>query len=242
MGAGGLILLYVAGALKHALIDRDHAGAHGGGNPPACEPPAHPLPLGLRHALAAIAAVAIWATAAIPAQMGDSAQPQGGGDHARCRLGLAVRQGTLAISVKQGGNDVSGQFGQWQAKIDYAPETQTGAVDVTIGIASLTLGAVGDSARAGFPERRRIRPPASGGDPARRRGRPPYRPRHADRRRNRSRDRPGALSAGPARRYRQSGGPDHRRPARFRIGARCADERPWAAVAISFDLTAKRRQ
>ena len=242
----GLILLHVAGALKHALIDRDHTLARMAGNPARLpEPPAHPLPSGLHHALAAIAAVAIWgATAAIPAQMGDSAQPQAAAITPAAASGWAVRQGTLAISVKQGGNDVSGQFGQWQAKIDYAPETQTGAVDVTIDIASLTLGAVGDSAKgpdflnaAAHPTasfKAAILPPAGAGQPHIARGTLTVAGTAIETDLPFQLDLQGdtAKAAGQITVDRRD----------FGIGARYADEKTVGfAVAISFDLTAKRQ-
>ena len=34
-----------------------------------------------------------------------------------------VQQGTLGISVQQSGSPVAGQFGQWQAHIDYDPDS-----------------------------------------------------------------------------------------------------------------------
>ena len=172
-----LIVLHVAGALKHALIDRDHTLARMAGNPAYLpEPPAPAMPSRLRHVLAACAAVAIWGgTATISGRDSAEAQPASSVQPAATASGWAVQQGTLGISVKQGGNDISGQFGQWQAQIDYAPETQTGRVDVTIDIASLTLGSVSDSAKgpdflnasahptASF--KAEILPPAAAGQP-----------------------------------------------------------------------------
>lgn len=156
----GLIVLHVAGALKHALIDRDHTLARMAGNPDRLpEPPAHAHDMspGLRHLLAACAAIAIWgATAAISGQGEAEAQTQtqhpapttpAATPAAPAASGWVVQQGVLDIQAKQGGNEIAGQFGQWQAQIDYAPETRTGHVEVTIDIASLTLGAVSDSAK-----------------------------------------------------------------------------------------------
>ena len=174
-----LIVLHVAGALKHALIDRDDTLARMAGNPDRLpEPPEHRMSPGLQHLLAACAAVAIWGgVAALTGQGEAETRPEPAATAAQpaAASGWAVQQGTLGISVKQGGNDISGQFGQWQAQIDYAPETQTGRVDVTIDIASLTLGSVSDSAKgpdflnasahptASF--KAEILPPAAAGQP-----------------------------------------------------------------------------
>jgi len=49
---------------------------------------------------------------------------------------------TLGITVKQLGSDVSGSFADWTADIKFDPETETGSVNVTISVASLTLGSV----------------------------------------------------------------------------------------------------
>jgi len=53
-----------------------------------------------------------------------------------------VESGTLGITVKQLGSDVSGSFADWTADIKFDPETETGSVNVTISVASLTLGSV----------------------------------------------------------------------------------------------------
>lgn len=151
----GLIALHVAGALKHALIDRDHTFARMAGNPDRLpEPPAHAMSPGFQHLLAACAALAIWGSVATLAGQAEAeARPALQPDpaisatqSAPAASGWTVQQGTLEIGVRQGGSDVAGQFGQWQATIDYAPETQTGHVEVSIDIASLTLGSVTASA------------------------------------------------------------------------------------------------
>ena len=176
---GGLIALHVAGALKHALIDRDHTFARMAGNPDRLpEPPAHQMSPGLQHLLAACAAVAIWGgLVAVTVQAEAEAEPAATATASQTAAasGWAVQQGTLDIQVKQGGNDVAGQFAKWQAAIDYAPETQTGRIDVTIDIASLTLGSVTGTATgpdflnaAAHPTasfKAEILPPAAAGQP-----------------------------------------------------------------------------
>lgn len=182
---GGLIALHVAGALKHALIDRDDTLARMAGNPDRLpEPPAHVMTPRVQHVLAALGALLIWgATIVIPAQAirpaAEAANSAAPADAVTAAVnpgaGWAVQQGTLGITVQQGGNPVTGQFGQWQAQIDYAPETQTGQILVDIDIASLTLGSVTGTATgpdflnaAAHPKasfKADILPPAAEGQP-----------------------------------------------------------------------------
>jgi cytochrome b561/polyisoprenoid-binding protein YceI len=135
------ILLHVAGALKHHLIDRDdtlrrmlpgRAEAA-----PSARQPGHALPL--------VIATALWlgvlglGVAGSAAQAPETAIVQGGGE-------WQVQDGTLAITVQQFGSAVQGQFGNWQADIAFDPDSGTGDVTVTIAIPSLTLGSVTDQA------------------------------------------------------------------------------------------------
>ncbi|SMO66813.1 cytochrome b/b6 domain-containing protein [Paracoccus laeviglucosivorans] len=175
----GLIVLHVAGAIKHTVIDRDGtlnrmAGpAHRAPEPPHSE---HPL---LMHLLAAVGALLIWAATAVLATPEPEAaeapvteQPATAPVAAQAS-GWAVQQGTLGIEVIQGGNPIQGQFGTWNAQIDYDPETQAGRINVGIDIASLSLGSVSDSAKgpdflnaAAHPQANfaaDILPPADGG-------------------------------------------------------------------------------
>ena len=243
-----LIALHVAGALKHVLIDRDHTLARMAGNPDRLpEPPEHHMSPGLQHLLAACAAVAIWGgVAALTGQGEAGAQPEPAAIAAQpaAASGWAVQQGTLGIQVKQGGNDVTGQFGQWQAAIDYAPETQTGRVEVTIDIASLTLGSVTGTATgpdflnagahptASF--KAEILPPAADGQPHLARGTLTIAGKSIQT------DLPFDLVLeGETAKAKGSMQVDRRD---FGIGAGYADESTVGfAVAISFDLTADRQ-
>jgi polyisoprenoid-binding protein YceI len=56
----------------------------------------------------------------------------------------SVTDGTIGITVKQLGNDVSGRFDDWVSVIsfDETAETIAGSVETTINIASLSLGSV----------------------------------------------------------------------------------------------------
>lgn len=144
----GAIGLHVAGALKHHVIDRDATlrrmltglPAH-----PTTEQPGHALPL--------LAALAIWGVVI------GGAAGLGWFSHAktdaapaleRVASGWQVQDGALGITITQLGSQVSGQFGEWTAAIRYDPvansEGQHGSVEVTVAIASLTLGTVTDQA------------------------------------------------------------------------------------------------
>lgn len=145
------IVLHVAGAIKHAVIDRDGTlNRMAGPASRAPEPPASQSRI-LPHVLAALAAVAIWAAtafvAAPEAEEAAAEQPAATQPAAAAQAsGWAVQQGTLGIEVIQGGNPIQGQFATWTAQIDYDPDSQSGKVNVGIDIASLSLGSVSSSA------------------------------------------------------------------------------------------------
>lgn len=143
---GALVALHVAGALKHALIDRDATLARMAGSAaqlPA--PPRHPRPNRWAPPLLALAlwlGLGIWTvgvqmpgtdrpTAALP----DAAAPAPAS-------GWVVQSGRLGLSVTQAGVPVEGQFGAWSATITYDEASATGKVLAEIDVASLTLGAV----------------------------------------------------------------------------------------------------
>lgn len=156
------ILLHVAGALKHALVDRDATLSrmvHGRADLRAVDPQARH-----RHAPAIAAAAALYlagfgiAWAIVPPETDRPAAPalvaaEGGN--------WSVVDGSLSITVRQFGTAVTGSFADWTADITF-DETPTdgrhGTVTVEVSIASLTLGSVTDQAMgpdyfnvAGFP-------------------------------------------------------------------------------------------
>ncbi|MGS4944450.1 cytochrome b/b6 domain-containing protein [Meridianimarinicoccus sp. RP-17] len=137
------LILHIAGALKHHLIDRDdtlrrmlpgHVAAGDGAA-------AHP-----RGPVAA--AVAIWAVL----MAGGSALGLAGQTDAPAvpqlqaqPSGWVVQEGTLAITATQFGSPVEGQFDDWTAAIEFdpdAPGPDMGTVTVQISIPSVTLGSV----------------------------------------------------------------------------------------------------
>lgn len=143
------VALHVAGALKHALIERDgvlsrmltgrEAGiagaAHGSVLPPV------------------LAAVLWIAVVAFPFVMPAPERPEGIGapmEQAQVSSDLpvwAVDQGSLTITVTQMGTPVEGSFANWTAAIAYDEETGTGEVTVNIDTTSLTLGSVTQQAK-----------------------------------------------------------------------------------------------
>ncbi|MDW4496830.1 cytochrome b/b6 domain-containing protein [Sulfitobacter sp. D35] len=137
--------LHVAGALKHAIIDRDAtlrrmtSGAAAG---PAGD---------TRHAVAGPLATALAAWLAVLGA-GYAAGFYGTEHTAGPAQALAevqsewqVEEGSVTITVNQFGSDVSGSFADWTADISFDPdstEERMGGVLATISVGSLTLGSV----------------------------------------------------------------------------------------------------
>lgn len=150
------LALHIAGALKHHVIDRDQTlrrmlpGANDAPQPPAQDHSLAPAGIAVVLWLAAMGAGAALgmfqahgpapqtaATPEAPAATSTAAAPETGN--------WAVSEGTLGIAVTQMGSKVSGSFARWSATIrfdDPATPGPAGSVDVTIDIASLTLGSV----------------------------------------------------------------------------------------------------
>ncbi len=144
---GLAIVLHIAGALKHAIIDRD--GTLGrmlpGGKAVTVPEPAP------KSALPLITAGALWAAA-----IAGGIALGSGADDADLRADLApvetewsVKDGTLGLTITQLGSPVSGAFTDWTAAITFdetAEDDAKGDVTVTIAIGSLTLGSVANQA------------------------------------------------------------------------------------------------
>lgn len=139
------ILLHIAGALKHVIIDRDQtmarmtkgvsAGKAGHGHALA--------PLAIALAVFAAGGTAAWqmAAAKAPAEAAASAPTAATGGN------WAVQEGALGFSVKQMGADVAATLPVWSATIDFDEATGTGKVTVEIDTTKLTLGSVTDQAK-----------------------------------------------------------------------------------------------
>ena len=138
------LLLHIAGALKHHLLDRDNTlkrmwfGTAEGGSDGAKPGKLAPL----AGALAAWV-VAIGIGASLGLFQGHESTSQAVA-LAEVDSDWQVESGTLAITVNQLGSDVGGQFNDWTAAItfDETAEGVMGNVEVTIAIPSLTLGSV----------------------------------------------------------------------------------------------------
>lgn len=159
------ILLHVAGALKHHIIDKDGTlrrmtrGAVAPANP---QPHARSaMPLGVAFVIyvmgAAGAALLVPQTEAIAAIQPNTAAPT------EATAGnWVVSEGSLNFGVLQMGQSVQGSFANWTAAIsfDETPiDGKHGSVEVTIDTSSLTLGSVTNQAKgndffniAAFPQ------------------------------------------------------------------------------------------
>ena len=146
------VILHIAGAVKHHLIDQDHTLRRmvtGTAAPTVARYPA-------KSALPLIGALLVFASAAgfvaltitkesapeILAETPIPVQPVLGN--------WEVMEGSLSLTVKQMGQDVTGSFGAWSAEIqfDETPvDGKNGTVTVTIDTASLSLGSVTDQAK-----------------------------------------------------------------------------------------------
>ena len=138
------LILHVGGAVKHAVIDKDSTlarmwfgktKAHGQDTP-------------RRHGLSAVLAVVAWATAlGIGGMLGvyDKGSVAAAVALQEVDSDWKVQDGTLSITVRQMGADVTGSFANWTADIEFDPTVENGragSVTVEIGIASLSLGSV----------------------------------------------------------------------------------------------------
>jgi cytochrome b561/polyisoprenoid-binding protein YceI len=150
---GAAVLLHVAGALRHALVDRDATLARmwrGTPAAPAPDAPAPPRSAGPAAAAAAIHLVgAVLALAlAAPAATGTAAGTAPPAAAVPAAGLWRVQDGRVEFTVRQLGATVRGGFSAWTADIGFDPDTGTGRVEARIDTASLSLGAVGDEAKS----------------------------------------------------------------------------------------------
>ncbi|WP_410216640.1 cytochrome b/b6 domain-containing protein [Paracoccus sp. (in: a-proteobacteria)] len=135
------VLLHVAGALKHALVDRDSVLARmlagrvaGGGH-------------GGRHVMPALVAVAMLTAGtayALTTRPQDAPAPS---PLEQAASDWEVIEGDLAFSVRQMGTEVQGGFRDWTASITFDPATGQGQVRVVIDMESVTIGTVTEQAK-----------------------------------------------------------------------------------------------
>ncbi|MCW9044527.1 MAG: cytochrome b/b6 domain-containing protein [Pseudopelagicola sp.] len=149
------LLAHIAGALKHALIDRDITlrrmlpGRLVRAN---TTPNTKLAPTPKRHILPPLAAAGIWAAVialgtltAAPPQTSPAVVANALRDTPATSTNWQVESGEIGLTVSQFGTEVSGQFATWSADIDFnetAKNGTHGTVTARIAIASLTLGSV----------------------------------------------------------------------------------------------------
>ena len=144
------LILHIAGAIKHHVIDKDATLRRM--LPGTVELP--PLAPSASHLRPALMAAAIYGAvfAGVAAAGGLShAEAQNTEKLEAVASEWSVETGTLDISVNQFGSVVDGGFSDWTAAItfdDTDPRAeQVGSVEVLINIASLSLGSVTDQAK-----------------------------------------------------------------------------------------------
>lgn len=139
------IVLHVAGALKHHLVDRDDTlrrmlpGRTRAGRP--ARSPGHAAPVAL--------AVLFWGLALGAGSLAGLYRQDATAAQAPQLEAVAsewqVQDGTLAIEVVQMGDTVTGSFSDWTAEIAFEERSDpgpAGEVTVKINVTSLTLGSV----------------------------------------------------------------------------------------------------
>ncbi|KIC49118.1 cytochrome b/b6 domain-containing protein [Tateyamaria sp. ANG-S1] len=143
------LILHIAGALKHHIIDKDATLKRMWFGPSDVPTTAH----GHKHAAPVTAALALWALALSGgAALGVYAPHSDVVSAAELEVVQSdwqVQDGTLAITVTQLGSEVEGQFADWTAAISFDETVENGTagtVEVTVSIGSLTLGSVMDQA------------------------------------------------------------------------------------------------
>ncbi len=136
------ILAHIGGALKHAIIDKDHTlrrmmpGLSDAPTPPAQKHSRLPF----------LAALGIWALAmTIGVLDAPKAEQTPQAALAEVSSEWTVQDGEIALTIRQFGSDVRGSFADWTADIAFN-ETPTGgkhgSAEVQIAIGSLSLGSV----------------------------------------------------------------------------------------------------
>ena len=142
---GGIIATHIAGALKHALIDRDGTLGRmlpGHSDDPATQAePQTRVPLGLASGVLVglLAAIVVLRPVATPETQAQAAASSAEfGDWT-----VQFENSLLEIEVVQSGTPTKGTFANWSAEIFYDPEfPEIAQVNIEVAISSLTLGSV----------------------------------------------------------------------------------------------------
>lgn len=137
------LFLHIAGAIKHAIIDRDGTLARmvtGGVDVPDTPHRQSAKPV--------VTAALIWAVVIAGGSILGSPRDSSAADQiseAPLASGWTVLDGSVDLTVRQLGSDVSGAFEDWIAVVDFDPDTDSdikGSTEVSIDIASLELGSI----------------------------------------------------------------------------------------------------
>ncbi len=144
------LVLHIAGALKHHVVDKDSTLRRmlpGDARAPEPPEPHH-------SAVPAFAALAVWAAAlaggwsiGVFSHHSDAATDTA--ELTEVQSDWQVQNGTLSITITQLGSPVTGTFADWTAAITFDEPAEpglAGSAEVTIAIGSLSLGTVTDQA------------------------------------------------------------------------------------------------
>lgn len=142
---GLAILLHIAGALKHHLVDKDATLLRMLRGVKAPDRPKTVRKGGLPVLVAFVLYAAGAGIAALLVPNGEAVAASAPVAETTAAGNWRVAEGTLGIAVRQMGADVGGSFAGWTADIRFdevAVDGKHGSVTVTIDTASLTLGSV----------------------------------------------------------------------------------------------------
>lgn len=141
----GAVLLHIAGALKHHMIDRDATLRRMLPGDAAMGP----LPVQQHTRAPLFSAMIVWALAialgGLLATRGIEAEGTAAVELTEVTSDWQVQEGVIAITVVQFGSEVSGSFADWTAAITFdetIPTGKVGDVIATTNVTSLTLGSV----------------------------------------------------------------------------------------------------
>ncbi len=139
----GVLVLHVAGALKHHVIDRDatlRRMARGSAGAPSTHQPSHAMPA-VAALVLALVVIGYGGLVHRPEAAPTAAAPE----LAEVDSDWQVQEGTLGLTVTQFGKEVTGTFGDWTADIAWNENVTDGVaghVTVTVSVPSMTLGSV----------------------------------------------------------------------------------------------------
>lgn len=150
------LLLHIAGALKHAFIDKDNTlrrmwfGHTEMAELPNATHSKRPRTVAvIIYVVALLGASVLAFSAPTPAEVTAPLAQIDTASAAENSGNWQVQSGILEINITQFGNALSGQFEGWTAVIDFDETVQdglSGSVEVSVDIASLRLGSVTDQA------------------------------------------------------------------------------------------------